>query len=133
GAIVVGSVGQLMYNVWLGVGRLTIAATGGDGLPCRGLPETCQRRLLPGVFHPLRPGDDLRPVAHVDDGSRRDQVEVMHLVAVRAENHEVRHVVTAAVAVEVSDFEDGGDAEPAMGTERVVMWEREFAVVDAVR
>ena len=88
--------------------------------------------LLSGILHSLRPVHDLRTVSHLDDRFRGDQIEIVHLVTVWAQDHQVADSVVCAVAVDVGDFENGGDTESAMRTERVIRVEGDLPVVDSL-
>ena len=74
-------------------------------------------RLLSCVLHPFGPFHDLRSVSRLDDGLRRDQVNVVHLVAVRAQYDEILRVVVPPVPVNVGDFKHRRNAEAAMSTQ----------------
>ena len=114
-------------------------------LPCRGslaarrtvLPPECsfplfsrERRLHSGVLHPFRPFHDLWPVPHLDDGFGRDQIQVVHLVAVRAQDDEILRVVVLPVPVNMGNLKHRWYAEAAMGAQGIVCGKGDFPVVD---
>ena len=73
-----------------------------------------QCRFLTRVFHALGPRNNSRPVTHLNHGVRRNQVEIEHLVAGRAEQDKIAHVVVVVLTIKVSDFQNVGDSESAM-------------------
>jgi len=70
-------------------------------LPCCLASLTSQCRFLSSIFHPLRPVYYLWSISHLYDRFSRDQVEVVHLVAVWTQYYEITDVVIAAVAIYV--------------------------------
>ena len=74
--------------------------------------QSRERGLLASVFHPLGPRDHLWSVPHLDDSLVRDQVQVEHLVAVRAQDDKVGDVVILAIAVEVGNLQTAGTPNP---------------------
>jgi hypothetical protein len=118
---------SLRIRRWLGL-LLTPLASGGSLSPCRTtLARECC--LLSGILHSFRPVHNLRTVPHLHDRFRRDQVEVVHFVAVWTKDDEILDSVIRAVAVDVGDFKHSRNAESAMCTDRIVRFECEFPVV----
>ena len=54
----------------------------------------------------------------------------MHLVTVRAQNHEVADVVVAAATIEMSHFQDSRYPESTVDPNKLIVCESEFALVD---
>src|SRR5690554_5862883 len=93
---------KISSGVWLGL-LLVPFARGCRLATCRAtLARECC--LLSGILHSLRPVHDLRTVSHLDDRFRGDQIEIVHLVTVWAQDHQVADSVVCAVAVDVGDF-----------------------------
>ena len=101
--------------------------------PRRRPPFAAQGRLPARVLHPLVPANLSWPVTHLDHGLGRNQVQVQHLVARRAEQDKIAQVVVVALAVQVSNFQHLRYAESAMRAEQpvLVVLEGELAIVDA--
>lgn len=90
--------------------------------------------LASGVFHAFGPANHSRSVTHLDHRFRRNQIEVEHLVARRAEKDKIADVVVLAVAIKVSYLQDFRNAESTMRTKQpiLVVFEGKLAIVDAV-
>ena len=69
----------------------------------------------------------------MNDSRRRDKIEVVHLVAVRAQNNQVSDGVVAAIAVDVSYLQHVANAIAAIGTDSRIVIERELAIIDSLR
>ena len=95
---------------------------------------TTQRRLLARVLHALRPRNNSGSVTHLNHGVRRNQVQIEHLVAGRAEQHRIADGVVVSLAIKVGDFQDIRYAEPAMRAEKAVfvVLEGKLPIVDAL-
>ena len=89
-----------------------------------------ERRLLSGVLHPFGPFHYFRAVAHLDDCFCRDQVKVVHLVAVRTQHDQILRIVVLAIAVNVGNLQHSGDAESAVGAQSAVGPECDLPVID---
>lgn len=99
----------------------------------RGLPllAACCR-FLASILHSFLPANDYGPVTDRNDGLGRDDVQVEHLVAGRAENDEVTDFVVAPFAIEVAYFQDFGYAKATVGAVKpfAVVCESELAIID---
>ena len=100
---------------------------------CCPTPFATQRRFLARVLHALRPRNNSWPVTHLKHCVRRNQVQIEHLVAGRAEQDKIADVVVVAVTIKVSDLQNVGNSEAAMRAEQpvAVVLECKLAVVDA--
>ena len=67
------------------------------------------------------------------DSLCRDEIKIVHLVAVGAENDEVGNVVVLPVAVDVRDLKHVGNPVAAMRADRIVMGKGSLTVVNPLR
>jgi len=84
------------------------------------------------VLHTLAPVDDFRGVAHVNDCLGRDKIEVVHLVAIRAQDYQVGNLVVAAITVDVRDLQNVANAVPAVSAYGGIVIKCELSIIDAV-
>jgi len=101
--------------------------------PRRFPPFAAHERLLACVLHALGPANDSWAIPDLDHGLGRNQIQVQHLVARRAQQDKIAQVVVMALAIQVRHFQYLRYAESAMGAEQpvVVVREGELAIVDA--
>jgi len=67
-------------------------------------PLPRQRCFASCVFHTFRPVHHFRTVSHLNYCLSRNDVQIMHLVAVRAKNHQIADNVVVTISVEMSHF-----------------------------
>jgi hypothetical protein len=90
--------------------------------PCRSAPSS-RGGLSSSVFHALRPIDLLLSISQLDNRRGRYELDVVHLVAVRAEDGKIREVIVILIAVEMSDLKNLWYPKAAIGADRGIVFE----------
>lgn len=87
--------------------------------------------LLSRILHTLRPIDGLLPIAHLNDHVGRNEVDIVHLVAVGAQNHQVLDLVVLSIPIDVCDLKHFRYPKSAACADGRVVPEGYLPVVDS--
>lgn len=114
------------------------AFTSFDGLAGRRSPNLlakppCGGGFLASVLHPFGPVNFLLPVPEYDEYVRRDEINVVHLVTRRTQDHQVLDSVVGAIPVDMRNLQNLWNTKTTIGADGWIVSKGEFPTIHTLR